>query len=408
MGLYYPCHFFSDDSWLKAAALYWPQMARILTDSHQVNDSDTTRALADELGFIVNVSPVSAAQGVAPVMSEVLRQCGDDLARRYHVDLQSAARRFVWSELKPFDEIPARLFEPPGETISYEDTFGEVADYHGYALVAVHPDEIQPDLRADLITAGLAFEYGPWLAMSCEVAWVYKCVLAEEVARQNLLSPTTDHTLAYCASHGWTTERVKEALLPDSAAYPVPNAAIEGKLGLLAVQVALPRDLEQVSVQKIVQVRKHHGADFDAFCTALDSATKELGSDLADIRDQVVLDAYLRQEVERRFKRPLQDLQSALKASRMDTFLGTINAKFELPGALATMGGATLAGQPVIGGIGAAAFGILALRQTVKRESAQRREPSPATYLLYTKHTLAPDSWVKKILRFGHNSPGAE
>lgn len=216
MGLYYPCHFFSDDSWLKAAALYWPQMVRIVAEGHQVQDSVTAEALADELGFIVNIDPVQAAQAVAPMMSDVLSQSGGDLQRRYNVDLESASRRFIWSEPKSFDEIPAAQFQPPGETISYEEAFEEVVDYHGNALVAVHPAEIQPSLRADLITAGLAFEYRSWLAMRCEVAWAYKCVLAEEVARQNLLSPTTDQTLAYCASHGWTVERVKAALLPDS------------------------------------------------------------------------------------------------------------------------------------------------------------------------------------------------
>jgi hypothetical protein len=398
MGLYYPCHFFSDDAWLKAAALYWPQMARIVADGHQVEDSDTTRALMEELEFVVDVDPAQAAHVVAPMIGDVLREYGDDLARRYHVDLRQASQGFIWSELKTFDEISAGMFEPPGKTISYKEIFDE-ADYYGYHLVALHPADIHPDLRADLIAAGLAFVYGPWLAMRCEVAWVYKCVLAEEVARQNLLSPTTDHTMAYCAGQGWTVERVREALMPDSATPPPPSVALGDKLGMLAVQLILPADIAHLSVKKIAQIRQRHGSDFDAFCAALDGATKELGSDLGDVRDPTVLDAYLRQEVERRFKKPLQDLESALKASRIETVFGAVNTKFELPAALATMGGATLAGHPVIGGIGGAAFGVLALRQAARREFEERWKPSPATYLLHAQRTLSPDSWLRKLSR---------
>lgn len=52
--------------------------------------------------------------------------------------------------------------------------------------------------------------------------------------------------------------------------------------------------------------------------------------------------------------------------------------------------------------IATAAFGILALGRTVRRESAQRWEPSPATYLLHTGRTLTADSWLRKLLRFGN------
>ena len=58
IALFYPYIHFQDDNWLKASALYWDKMGRIVPYSYEtVRDSDTVKALANELGYIENFNP---------------------------------------------------------------------------------------------------------------------------------------------------------------------------------------------------------------------------------------------------------------------------------------------------------------------------------------------------------------
>lgn len=79
IALYYPYIQFRDERWLKAAALYWPRMARVIPDGYPVADTDTVRVLTDELGFIVPVPPDAAARAVAPLFLGILNAHQDRL-----------------------------------------------------------------------------------------------------------------------------------------------------------------------------------------------------------------------------------------------------------------------------------------------------------------------------------------
>ena len=72
IGLYYPYVHFRDDAWLKAAALYWPRMARVVPPGYPVDDPLLVRTLRDELDFVVDVDPQDAAAAVAAVFLRIL------------------------------------------------------------------------------------------------------------------------------------------------------------------------------------------------------------------------------------------------------------------------------------------------------------------------------------------------
>ncbi|WP_406470153.1 hypothetical protein [Streptomyces sp. NBC_01615] len=79
IGLYYPYTHLRDDQWLKAAALYWPKLARVVPNDYPLADSDTVCALADELDLIVPVEPTRTANAVAPMFLEVLERHAPEL-----------------------------------------------------------------------------------------------------------------------------------------------------------------------------------------------------------------------------------------------------------------------------------------------------------------------------------------
>src|SRR5690349_18481018 len=57
IGLYYPTIGFSDDAWVKLAALYWDKLGRIVPSGVEVDDSDAVKQLINEVGFIDSFMP---------------------------------------------------------------------------------------------------------------------------------------------------------------------------------------------------------------------------------------------------------------------------------------------------------------------------------------------------------------
>ncbi|MEW2386761.1 DUF6236 family protein [Streptomyces venezuelae] len=83
IGLYFPYFHFRDEEWMKAAALYWPRMARVVPAGFTPGDSGVARALKDKLGFLVDVDPAAAARTVGPIFSQMLNEHYSALNRLY-------------------------------------------------------------------------------------------------------------------------------------------------------------------------------------------------------------------------------------------------------------------------------------------------------------------------------------
>jgi hypothetical protein len=65
MSVYYPYIHIRDERWLKVAALYWPRMVRIVSPVYPTRNSQLVEILRDELGFILDLPPDTAARDVA-------------------------------------------------------------------------------------------------------------------------------------------------------------------------------------------------------------------------------------------------------------------------------------------------------------------------------------------------------
>ncbi|WFB11340.1 DUF6236 family protein [Streptomyces sp. LX-29] len=234
IALYHPYVHVRDDRWLKTAALYWPRLARVAPTGYPLTDSDTALILDDELGFIVTVSPDTAAQAVAPLFLELLRTQQDRLVAALGGALIRAS-------------------------IGYPADAPYSGQYQGHPraatrLAAVHWEEMNAELREALFDAGLALEAargrpaGPalrWIAMHPRLAWAYKCVLTEQVAEIGQFTPATDQQDAHLSPHGWTTERLLAALTstgaedtsPPGTTPPDPTHSV----GLLAIRTVIPQ-----------------------------------------------------------------------------------------------------------------------------------------------------------------------
>ncbi len=383
-GLYYPYLHFSDD-WLKIAALYWPQMGRIVPESITLSDSDTVRALSDELGFVVRVPPESAVQELTDLLIDIVAEHGETLRERYSI----SKHYFMMSDsCGPSWPNPQRHRD-----LDEVEAAGRV--------VALHREKGGAFLWGMLADSGLAVQLGDWWGLHPQLAWLYMCALADKLATRNHLIPTTDQDMVHADSLTWTDELFTSKLL---AGYPPKEIAAtptgrREQVGLLALSQVIPRDPHRVSVAKVVKVRRRYALEFDAFYGEVADLANHLEGELAGIADQDILARYLENEVRRRFRSPLDSLERAMRSEGVDTSITALTTKVVLPASTGALGG-VLMHNPVVAAGGAVAFVAISLMQDLHR-SRRSVTPSAASYLWRVDRELNPGNTLRKIIRNG-------
>lgn len=412
IGLYYPNIHFRNEEWLKAAALYWPQLARVVPADYDLFDLRTTRALIDQLDFIVPVEPEPAAQAVAPMFLDVIARHAEDLRRLYSNQLSDLRN---WQAAGV--DIPDLRYvtAPPSPPTS-----GSGPGPHVRGVAGTYWEEITPELRDVLFDSGLAVEtrlsrytpdatYYRWVAMDVGLAWVYKCAFVEELARQGRFAPTTDEPTAHIASNGWDTDSIATALLGGVAGPSVTPTAgdidLASRVGMLAIRIAIPEFLSEVRVEKIIKLRQDYRAEFDAFTSAVTETVADLRSELVDVSLPAAREALLHREIGKRFETPLEDLRKAMRGLYLGTVYSAANLKFELPGTVAALGGGAaggnaLAGQPLLGTALGAAFAVAGLHRSAAQQRRALLSGSTVAYLLSVENGLQPPSLLRRLSRF--------
>lgn len=387
IGLYYPYVHFRDKNWLKVAALYWPQIARIVPDGYPVYDDPVTKALINELDFIINIPPDSGKTEAGRLMMAALVRGGNQLSGQFKTASKLLAdgrpNKYKLAADNWADELAAK----------FQSTANEPPPH----VAAMRMGRMSRPLHHFLIHEDMAIEDGPWLGVHPKWAWVYMCVLAEQVAKHNNLSPVTDQVLAHAETNGWTPERIIRALNEEPFKYSA-GQELETVIGMLAVQLVVPAGIAHLPVQKIIDIRQRHHADFDAFHDVITTVAAELRDEFTNISERAVLEAYLAQVVKSRFDQPLADLRKAFKGLGIDTTIAALNMKFALPAVVVAAGGIA-AHQPIIAGTGAAAIGVLALARTARLNWAERARPSAASYLWRIEHKISPKTLIRSISR---------
>jgi Family of unknown function (DUF6236) len=370
MGLYYPYVHFRDERWLKLAALYWPRMARIATPGYPTHDSELVRRLSGELGFVVNVSPVSACSAVAAPFTDLIGSLGPAELARWRV---TSTGPYEPDDLAPVSQVPVVASEELPVISAPMGHHAGVSQSDGGRLSAVHESEVSGVLRANLIAADLARPVREeWLAVHPELAWLYKCRLTEEVARRNRLAATTDQLPAYAALAG-------AAMPATPMASPVPavpaSAGIETAFGLLAVSAVIPADLDLIPAEKIIEARRRFGRQFDRWREHVDGLGAAVAGQLRAVESPEVLAAYLDDAVRQYSTAAVEDLRSGLTAIGLDMADQTINSRFEVPAGLAI----AMAAQPHVAAAAGIAAGAVAIRRAGSSK-ARAASQAPAAY----------------------------
>ncbi|MFA3842585.1 DUF6236 family protein [Streptomyces aureus] len=367
-----------DDAWLKAAALYWPNIGRIVPRDYPIQESRTAEILNGELGLMVNVSPDWHGDEIGLEFLEFVERRLYDLRARFPVPPRTVRDA-------PFHRVPGT---PARHLVEWVDL-----DNKGI-LVA----------EDTLVEAGLAVpaydEHGRrWLGMHPGLAAVYLTALAQRVADDNQAQLVTDQPDNLSDWQGWTTEAIAGELLdgPTSGALRRHSAdEVAAMYAVLAVQTVVPASLENVPVKKIVAARRTLHAEFDAFRAHLESLTDEF-TRLAETDDPGILAARLEILANRHVRLPLADLRRGLRSVGLQPVQATMGIKsIKLPvlpaAAVAALAIPDTAAQ-------AGLLGALILSSAVQaRTTARQLRSTAAGYLLGLHRHVHPYSTVDRVL----------
>lgn len=378
-AIYYPYIHIQDDTWLKAAALYWPNIGRIVPEDYPIQESRTAEVLNGELGLMVNVSPEWYSQETGRDFLHFVESRVHDLRER----LPALPSRMVRDA--PFHRVPGT---PARHLLEWVDL-----DSKGMCVA----EDI-------LVEAGLAVtaddRYGRrWLGMHPRLAAVFLTALAQRVADANQAKLVTDQPDSLGDVEGWTSEAIAGAILDGPAwGRPKPYSAdgVAAMYAVLAIQTVVPASLENVPVEKIVAARKTLHAEFDAFRDHLESLTDEF-TRLAETDDPGILTTRLEALADRHVRAPLAELRRGLRSVGLQPVQATMGIKsLKLP-LLPAFAAATLAIPDTAAQAGL--LGALILSSAVQAHTAARElRGGAAGYLLGLHRNVQPHSTLDRVL----------
>jgi hypothetical protein len=224
--------------------------------------------------------------------------------------------------------------------------------------------------------------------MHPQLAWIYKCRLTEELARRNNLVATTDQMSAHAVMSGPLELGVSTRTGTHE------RSTIADTLGLLSIAAVVPRGIDDVPVEKIVEVRRRFGGQFDRWREYIDAVGADLAEQLGTVESPIVLNAYLSDAVARYAKAPLEDLRRGLVDVGLDGADSAVNSKFELPAGLAAT---ALLAQPQLAMAGGVALGAMRLRRATSSKARAVRT-APSAYLLSVQETFEPKTWLSRVI----------
>jgi hypothetical protein len=397
IGLYHPFMHFQDDRWVKLATLYWDKLARIVPPDHPTEDSETVRQLMDA-GFIRDFPPdPTATKRVGQTFVQLVHEHGDALSQ-YFKD-------------RPADALPRRqgLFIPPSAP--------QPDPRMGYVLAEEKLSEELVEALQQRFLAQPYFDAGSkrrWLAVPPKLATVYVAKLAEEMCTaspavddQDRLIPTTDETVNHIGVSGCSVERLAQALLEGAnlVGDTPTHREVEATLASLAIQAVVPKNIADVSVENLLQLRERRREELVAFRTHIHERVGNMAW-LDGVTSHAELQTRLEVEAEALLDQQ-ETLRESLRSQGIDVVQSALNVSVAAP-ALFTSAEKLLhisTADPISSallGVGSLAFSLLPVYRDAQKKRDAMFRSSPAAYLFSVDEALTPNgitSWITSQAR---------
>lgn len=408
VALYFPYVNLPGDSWVKAAALHWPQLGRIRPHGYYgLRDSDTVKRLRDELDFVIDVRPAHGSRR---------SWVNDDLfartdGRRLDTENQIDALFYDFLNRHKDELTPRYGAEALGvKSLRTRDVYEELLPLDSH-LERVHPGKMSYRLAQRLAEDGLLVSrsyqwrrasdgkvlYISDLAMHPRLARVYLAILADVVARENGMTPVTDQPLVSAATSGWTIEAMAQILLADDTeTAPDGRTDYSQVFAVLALQTVLPRDLAEVPVERIIEARRRLLPQLMRYREFLDSLTPDFVA-ISEVRDPEVRAAKLRNHVESKVAHPLEEMERTLGRLGLLPVRAVLSLQTLAPPAALGVLANTVHLPAVITSAGVVAGCLVGAVSAALDQRRQIIAGHPAGYLLDLRHELGPSDTVAQV-----------
>lgn len=380
IGLYFPYFHFPSDEWIKLSALYWDKMYRIVPYSYdKLHDSPVVQEFSKgDHPFVDILRPEQYFEDLEKIkiaFLSLIEQHTKELVKNYSVE-----NRHAW----PNDPYTAKNSPDGNPKLAY-----------------LHSDKIENELKEVLVKRGLGTprtDSGPdymWIGMHPRLVSVYMAALAETLARHEPFNanPITNDPINYFAVGGFTFERLAQVLLEDANITPkkISKDEIESRLAVIAVKATMPKNIQDVPIDKILALRGAHAAEFGQFQGLIESMVAELPN-VTEAEAGPFINDYLEAEYQKKIKPKLDKLEDTMNSLGLETIPTMFNLEVKIPPLLAGVGaaGGLAVLNPALGATAVVAFALLKVFSDGRNAIEKGIENSDVAYLLHVKEDLAP------------------
>lgn len=362
-ALYYPHIELTNKNWLKHAFLFWDKISRIVPMSVTPSDSEDVIKIRYETDFIEDYSPDNW------VVSDAFRSFSEFLEHFIHSGRYY--RHFMWHP--EFDDLRRRR-DP-----HRKDFFRSMIRTKGTYL---HIQKLDHRLKELLFEYGLAVpgenEWEDWVRIDNEIGFIYMTYLAKVISKEKSLPVVTDMEQFFSASTSFESKVFRDY-----------NAEFEYKLGNLLVASFIPKDINRVPFEKLIEIREKYSAERIAFFNIIAEVCKKIPSIDNEAALKDALNHYKSSLMEQ-----TKQLKKAFEANKIET-----TAKFlsiSVPSTIVSLTSyIPVEYKPL--GIGAGIlFGLATSANAAIKERNQLRE-KPLSYLLSINSELSGEGLLQKI-----------
>ena len=355
-ALYYPHINLTNKNWVKHALLFWDNISRIVPQSVEPSDGEDIIKIKYESGFIKDYRP-----------------------ERW--DTSHAFQEFT-RELRPIIEsdhfFHDRFFERERHRRNYERDYHDRRRFFSEMVQTsgtyIHVEKMEPRLKEYLFELGLAvpgqYEWEDWVKIDNEIGLLYMTYFAKSISKNKSLPIVTDVEQSFSASLYFES--------PINSDY---NNQFEYKLGNLLIETIVPKNINDVPLDKILDIRRKYDGERTAFFNEVSNLSNSIigldsGSALKDAlnhHSKIIL----------RETKHLEQLYNTHKIETASKFLS-----ISLPTTIASLTEYVPNESKPCVMAGGLIFGLVLGANAVKKEKLELKE-NPKSYLLNLKSELS-------------------
>jgi hypothetical protein len=371
-ALYYPHINLTNKNWLKHAFLFWDKISRIVPTSVTPTDSEDVIKIRYETGFIEDYSPDSR------VVSEAFREFSEFLESFMPSD------NFYLRVRKSFN-LDDKDYKYRHRKSFYEDldfTRNYLKSIVQTQGMYIHVQKLDKRLKKRLFEIGLAIpgesEWEDWIKIDNEIGLIYMSYLAKVISKDRSLPIVTDVEQFFSVSSYFEPKIFQDY-----------NSKFEYRLGNLLIASFLPKDINRIPFDKLIDIREKYSAERTAFFNTI----LELCQNIPNIDNESALKDALN-HYSKILINQTEQLKLAFEANGIDTVKKFLN--ISVPSTLVSLSSYIPVEYKPLGiGIGLL-FGLVSTLNSVKKERNTLRQ-KPLSYLLSINSELSGDGLLKRL-----------